>query len=82
MLELGEEYENRRGIHVVLSLRGNALRIRYQDGSEETLNAVFQERIISNINRGNSSSHPRNVAGNWLQPGGQLYLSHQEIARA
>ena len=59
MLELGEEYENRRGIHVVLSLRGNALRIRYQDGSEETLNAVFQERIISNINRGNSSSHPR-----------------------
>ena len=25
---------------------------------------------------------PRNVAGNWLQPGGQLYLSHQEIARA
>ncbi len=24
----------------------------------------------------------RNVAGNWLQPGGQLYLSHQEIARA
>ena len=25
---------------------------------------------------------PRNVAGNWLQPGGQLYLGHQEIARA
>ena len=25
---------------------------------------------------------PRNVAGNWLQPGGQLYLGHQETARA
>ena len=24
----------------------------------------------------------RNVAGNWLQPGGQLYLGHQETARA
>ena len=27
-------------------------------------------------------SFSRNVAGNWLQPGGQLYLRHQETARA
>ena len=31
---------------------------------------------------GMAIARARNVAGNWLQPGGQLYLSHQEIARA
>ena len=56
MFEIGKEYRNRKGSYVVLSIRGGALRVRYEDGSEATLNAVDQERIISNMRRGNRSN--------------------------
>ena len=61
MFEIGKEYRNRKRSYVVLSIRGGALRVRYEDGSEATLNAVDQERIISNMRRGNKPT-PRGEA--------------------
>ena len=34
--------------------------------------------LSGNIGGRGCQMHPRNLAGNWLQPGGQLYLGHQE----
>ena len=56
--EIGKEYRNRRGLYVVMSIQGNALHVRYQDGSDATLNAVDQERIISNIGMENRPKLP------------------------
>ena len=58
MFEIGKEYRNRKGSYVVLSIQRGVLRVRYEDGSEATLNAVDQERIISNMRRGNRSNPP------------------------
>ena len=62
MFEIGKEYQNRKGSYVVLSIQGGALRVRYQDGSEAILNAVDQERIISNMGRENRSNPPGEAA--------------------
>ena len=53
MFEEGKEYQNRTERYVVLSIQGNALRVQLQDGSERTLDATTQERIIRNIAREN-----------------------------
>ena len=58
MFEIGKEYRNRNGQYVVLSIQGSSLRIRYHNGSEATLNATVQERIISNMVRDNSPNPP------------------------
>ena len=71
MFEIGKEYQIRKGSYVVLSIRGRALRVRYQDGSEDTLDAGVQERIISNVARENRSNHPREATRS-----GQLAGSH------
>ena len=51
MIQVGKEYQNRTGRYVVLGIQGNVLRVRFQDGTEGTLNAAMQERIIANMAR-------------------------------
>ena len=68
MFEIGKEYQNRKGVYEVLSIHGSTLRVRYQDGSEDTLDAVVQERIISNMNRANKLSHLGEASRTSLNP--------------
>lgn len=49
MFEVNGTYENRNGIYTVVSMSGNKMTVRYQDGSEKTLNMGIQERIWENI---------------------------------
>ena len=51
MFHVGKEYQNRTGRYVVLGIQGNVLRVRFQDGTERTLDAAMQERIIANMTR-------------------------------
>ena len=68
MFEIGKEYQNRKGVYEVLSIHGSTLRVRYQDGSEDTLDAVVQERIISNMDRDNKLSHLGGASRTSLNP--------------
>ncbi len=48
MFQVNEWYENRRGKYQVLSIRGDAMRVRYADGSFAEASAATQERILQN----------------------------------
>lgn len=45
----GQQYTNRRGTYTVLDVKSTTLSVRYDDGTEETLNKVIQERIMNNM---------------------------------
>ena len=70
MFKVGKEYRNRKVRYVVLGIQGNILRVRFKDGSEGTLNAAIQERIIANMTRGSASN-----------PSGSNLPSDQSIRR-
>ena len=46
---IGGRYRNRIGEYEVLDIQGNHLRVRYDDGREDTLDARIQARIIENM---------------------------------
>jgi hypothetical protein len=48
---VGQTYENRQGRFTVLAIRGNALDVRFQDGTTARLDAEIQSRIIDNLSR-------------------------------
>lgn len=47
----GRTYENRQGRFTVLAIRGNSLRVEYEDGTLAWLDAAIQDRIVSNLAR-------------------------------
>jgi len=44
--EVGEKYENMKGIYEVLSIDKNTMRIRWESGEEITTTLSLQSRII------------------------------------
>ncbi len=44
--EVGEKYENMKGIYEVLSIDRNTMRIRWESGEEITTTISLQSRII------------------------------------
>lgn len=49
MFEVNGVYANRRGKYTVLELKGDKMRVRYDDGSNAELRVEMQERIWQNI---------------------------------
>ena len=49
MFEIGGEYTNRRGKYTVVAIREPKMTVRYDDGTEATLNMGIQARIWENI---------------------------------
>jgi hypothetical protein len=47
--EVGSQYRNRRDDYEVLSISGETMRIRYSDGTEQTVKINIQARIWENI---------------------------------
>ena len=44
--EVGQKYENMKGVYEVLSLEGNAMRIRWESGEEIMTTVSLQRQII------------------------------------
>ena len=47
--EVGGQYRNRKGNYTVLEIMGEKMRIRYEDGVENTVKTEFQARFWANI---------------------------------
>jgi len=45
----GEQYTNRKGTYTVLDVKPASITVRYEDGTEETLDVKIQSRILSNM---------------------------------
>ena len=67
MFEVGGQYANRIGSYTVVEISGNKMAVRYEDGSEASLNMGIQERIWENIQADmeakNSRSRKRKTKG-------------------
>ena len=44
--EVGEKYENMKGVYEVLSVEGNSMRIRWESGEEIITTVTLQRQII------------------------------------
>jgi hypothetical protein len=44
--EVGEKYENMKGVYEVLSVEGNSMRIRWESGEEILTTVILQRQII------------------------------------
>ena len=44
--EVGEKYENMKGVYEVLSLEGNSMRIRWESGEEILTTVSLQRQIL------------------------------------
>jgi hypothetical protein len=44
--EVGQKYENMKGVYEVLSVEGNAMRIRWESGEEIMTTVALQRQII------------------------------------
>jgi hypothetical protein len=44
--EVGEKYENMKGVYEVLSVEGNSMRIRWESGEEIMTTVSLQRQII------------------------------------
>ena len=60
MFDVGGNYANRIGNYTVLELNGNKMTVRYEDGSEASLNIGIQERIWENIQAEVEAENSRN----------------------
>jgi hypothetical protein len=47
--EVGEKYENMKGVYEVLSVEGNSMRIRWESGEEIMTTVTLQRQIIMRI---------------------------------
>lgn len=47
----GERYENRKGLFEVISIEGDAMRIRWDTGEEVSTSVAFQAKILDNMER-------------------------------
>ena len=50
--EVGKKYENMKGVFEVLSIDGNTMRIRWENGEEITTTVSFQKRVIMRMSLG------------------------------
>ena len=48
--EVGEKYENMKGVYEVLSIDQDTMRIRWESGEEITTTVTLQSRIIERMN--------------------------------
>ena len=74
-----------RGLpHPPRNLLGKIFAIEFVHALDDGLHQLAGGGVVGVLGDGDHADAlaPRNVAGNWLQPGGQLYLRHQETARA
>jgi len=49
--EVGEKYENMKGMYEVLSIEGNTMRIRWESGEEILTTVSLQTQIIMRMKR-------------------------------
>jgi hypothetical protein len=49
--EVGQKYENVKGVFEVLSIKGNAMRIRWHSGEEITTTVSLQRQIIMRMEK-------------------------------
>lgn len=49
--EVGKKYKNMKGCYEVVSVDGNAMRIRWDDGEEVDTTVIMQRRIIERMKR-------------------------------
>ncbi|MGD8983008.1 MAG: hypothetical protein PVH99_13215 [Desulfobacteraceae bacterium] len=49
--EVGQKYENMKGVYEVLSLEGNAMRIRWESGEEIMTTVSLQRQIIMRMRK-------------------------------
>lgn len=49
--EVGEKYENMKGVYEVLSINRNNMRIRWENGEEIDTTVSMQSRIIMRMRR-------------------------------
>lgn len=59
VFEVGEHYENRKGIYKVLAIEGDVMQIRWKAGEEATTSVTMQSRIIGNMKQ--ELEHPSPV---------------------
>lgn len=55
---IGETYRNRDRRYEVVGFSGGTLRVRYEDGTQASLDASIQRRIIDNMARDSPSTQP------------------------
>ena len=60
---IGGRYRNRRGEYEVMDVVGNQLHVVYNDGAEDVLDAIVQERIMRNIALETTAVAPYRNAG-------------------
>jgi len=53
--EVGEKYENMKGVYEVLSIDKDVMQIRWGDGEEIKTSVSLQQRIIARMNKENRS---------------------------
>jgi hypothetical protein len=49
--EVGEKYENMKGVYEVLSVEGNSMRIRWESGEEILTTVTLQRQIIMRMSQ-------------------------------
>ncbi len=49
--EVGQKYENMKGVYEVLAIDGDVMRIQWQDGEQVTTTVALQSRIIERMQR-------------------------------
>jgi hypothetical protein len=50
-LEVGQQYENRKGVYEVLAIAGDDMRIRWETGEEVVTTVTLQRRVIEDMQR-------------------------------
>ena len=48
---VGQQYENRKGVYEVIEIRGDSMRIRWENGEEVDTTVTMQQRIIEGMQR-------------------------------
>ena len=57
--EVGQKYENMKGMYEVISIDKDDMLIRWDNGEEVTTTMVFQSRIIQRIQREREPPEPK-----------------------
>ncbi len=74
MFEVNGTYANRKGNYTVISLDGTKMTVRYEDGSEASLNIGIQERIWENIDAERQAEAARNASRQKTTPTVNFYI--------
>ena len=58
--EVGQQYENRKGVYEILAIDGDSMRIRWQTGEEVVTTVTLQHQIIERMQRKPEEQPPVN----------------------